>query len=132
MAILTGPQGGSCQFAIKGGGHAPAAGFANIQGGVTLDMAGLKATTLNEDKSVVSVGAGALWNDVYGYLDSFNLSAAGGRNGLVGVGGLLVGGGISHFSPRVGWACDGVVAFEVGRPGHPPSHRPSSPFAHHR
>ncbi|UKZ60585.1 uncharacterized protein TrAtP1_001860 [Trichoderma atroviride] len=73
----------------------------------------LNATVLSDDKSSVAVGAGAVWSDVYGYLGGFNLAAAGGRNGGVGVGGLLLGGGISHFSPRVGWASDGVVEFEV-------------------
>lgn len=102
-----------CNFAIKGQGHAPAAGFANIQGGVTIDMTGLNETVLSSDHAVVSVGAGAWWLQVYQYLGPFNVSVAGGRNGLVGVGGLTLGGGISHFSPRVGWACDNVVNFEV-------------------
>ncbi len=70
-AVISGSQAQDCQLAIKGGGHAPAAGFANIQGGVTLDMAGLDATELSDDKSAVAVGAGALWIDVYRYLDAF-------------------------------------------------------------
>lgn len=115
VTILTSSQSRvpGCEFAVKGGGHTPAGGAANIQGGVTIDMKFLNATVLSEDKTSVAVGAGAVWNDVYGYLGNFNLAAAGGRNGGVGVGGLLLGGGISHFSPRVGWACDGVVEFEV-------------------
>ncbi len=107
-----------CQFAVKSQGHAPAAGFANIDGGVTIDMTGLNTTALSSDHSVLSVGAGAAWIQVYKYLDPFNVSVAGGRNGLVGVGGLMVGGGISHFSPRVGWACDNVVNFEVWVSSH--------------
>lgn len=113
VTILNSSRAPGCQFAVKGGGHTPAGGFANIQGGVTFDMGHLNATALSKDETSVTVGAGAVWNDVYGYLDDFNLAAAGGRNGLVGVGGLLLGGGISHFSPRVGWACDGVVGYEV-------------------
>ncbi|KAH6640873.1 hypothetical protein F5144DRAFT_590267 [Chaetomium tenue] len=103
-----------CRFAIKGQGHAPAAGFANIDDGVTIDMMGLNTTVLTPDSSVVRVGAGAAWLQVYQYLDPFNVSVAGGRNGLVGVGGLTLGGGISHFTTRVGWACDNVVNFERG------------------
>jgi FAD/FMN-containing dehydrogenase len=102
-----------CNFAIKGQGHAPAAGFANIDGGVTIDMTSLNTTVLAHDRSVIKVGAGASWLQVYQYLDPFNVSVAGGRNGLVGVGGLTLGGGISHFTTRVGWACDNVVNFEV-------------------
>jgi FAD/FMN-containing dehydrogenase len=106
----------SCRFAIKGQSHAPAAGFANINAGVTIDMTGLSSVTVNADYTVASVGAGATWLDVYVYLDPLGLQVAGGRNGAVGVGGLTLGGGISYFAPRVGWACDNVVNFEVRLP----------------
>jgi FAD/FMN-containing dehydrogenase len=71
---------------------------------------------VNEGKTVASVGAGARWLDVYAELDKYGIQVAGGRNGNVGVGGLLLGGGISYFGPRVGWACDNVVNFEVVLP----------------
>jgi FAD/FMN-containing dehydrogenase len=31
----------------------------------------------------------------------------------VGVPGLILGGGISHFASRLGWACDNVASFEL-------------------
>jgi FAD/FMN-containing dehydrogenase len=31
----------------------------------------------------------------------------------VGVPGLILGGGISHFSNKLGWACDNVASFEL-------------------
>ena len=111
VSLIAGAEG--CPFAIKGNTHAPAAGFANIEDGITIDMSGLHAVNLDTDAQVASVGGGAKWLDVYAYLDQFNLTVAGGRNGLVGVGGLTLGGGISHFAARVGWACDNVVNFEV-------------------
>jgi FAD/FMN-containing dehydrogenase len=103
----------NCQFAIKGRGHAPGAGFANIDSGITIDMTGLSSVSVRNDYSVASVGAGASWLDVYTFLDPINKTVAGGRNGAVGVGGLTLGGGISYFSPQVGWTCDSVVNFEV-------------------
>jgi hypothetical protein len=102
-----------CHFAIKGQGHAPAAGFANIDQGVTIDMTGLNSISIENNTSVASVGAGASWLEVYSVLDPINKTVAGGRNGAVGVGGLTVGGGISYFSPQVGFTCDSVVNFEV-------------------
>ncbi|MCJ1396412.1 hypothetical protein MMC18_009302 [Xylographa bjoerkii] len=111
VSIISGIE--SCHFAIKGQSHAPAAGFANINAGVTIDVTSLKSVTVNNDNTVASVGAGASWLDVYLYLDALGLSVAGGRNGAVGVGGLTLGGGISYFAPRVGWACDNVVNFEI-------------------
>ncbi|RYC56975.1 hypothetical protein CHU98_g9232 [Xylaria longipes] len=103
----------ACDFAVRGHGHAADGGFANINGGVTIDMTALTSLSLSDDGAVVSVGAGSKWIDVYSYLDPYNVQVAGGRNGQVGVGGLLVGGGISHFAARAGWSCDNVVNFEV-------------------
>ncbi|CAJ2512213.1 Uu.00g052280.m01.CDS01 [Anthostomella pinea] len=103
----------NCSFAIKTQGHAPAAGAANIADGVTLDISWLNGRDLNDDHSVASVGPGSAWLDVYTALQPFNRTVAGGRNGAVGVGGLTLGGGISYFSPQVGWTCDTVVNFEI-------------------
>jgi len=44
-----------------GGGHTPWASSANINGGVTIDMRLINATTINKDNTVPSVGAGAVW-----------------------------------------------------------------------
>ncbi|KAK2608328.1 hypothetical protein N8I77_006946 [Diaporthe amygdali] len=103
----------NCSFAIKGRGHAPSAGFANIDDGVTIDLTSMKSVELRGDASVARVGAGASWLDVYTFLDQSNKTVAGGRNGAVGVGGLTVGGGISYFSPQVGFTCDTLVNVEA-------------------
>ncbi|ESZ89776.1 hypothetical protein SBOR_9836 [Sclerotinia borealis F-4128] len=103
----------SCQFAIKSGGHAPGAGQANINQGVTINLRPLRTITVSADKSVVSVGPAATWGEVYLMLDSLQLTVPGGRVDSVGVGGLTVGGGISYFSPRKGFTCDNVKNFEV-------------------
>lgn len=103
----------NCSFAIKTQGHAPAAGAANINGGVTLDLSWMNNTEISADHSTARVGAGSSWSNVYDTLQPYNKTVAGGRNGAVGVGGLTIGGGISHYSPQVGWTCDTVVNFEV-------------------
>lgn len=113
VSILSSPSNAACKFAIKGQTHAPAAGFANIEGGVTIDMTSLNSTQLSSDKSILRVGGGVSWIDVYRYLNLESVMVSGGRNGAVGVGGLLLGGGISHFTTRVGFACDNVVNYEV-------------------
>ncbi|KAI8942887.1 hypothetical protein NX059_000927 [Plenodomus lindquistii] len=101
------------QFAIKGGGHNANVGFNNIQNGVTFDMQSLNAVEVARGEQVVRVGAGALWQNVYDTAEKRNLTVLGGRIGVVGVPGFLTGGGVSFFSPERGWACDGVVNFEV-------------------
>lgn len=91
-----------CQFAIRGAGHSPWAGSANIENGVTIDMRSIKSVDVNPSGSIVSVGAGARWSDVYQKLDAVGLAVAGGRVSDVGVGGLITGGSFtasqfSHF-----------------------------------
>ncbi|KAJ3496559.1 hypothetical protein NLG97_g2572 [Lecanicillium saksenae] len=106
--------GHECPFAVKGGGHSPYGGYANIHNGVVISMAGLNTMEISDDHSVVKIGSGLTWLPVYEFLDQIGgLAVAGGENGDVGVGGLLVGGGISILGPRVGWSCDNVVNFEV-------------------
>ncbi|PQE11483.1 oxidoreductase FAD-binding protein [Rutstroemia sp. NJR-2017a BBW] len=102
-----------CQFAIKGGGHAPASGAANINAGITLDLSGLNQVTLASDRKFVSLGGGSRWGAAYDVLTEQGLAVPGGRNAEVGVGGFLTGGGISFFTTRVGFACDNVLNFEV-------------------
>jgi len=82
----------NCKFAIKGGGHTMWAGAANIVDGVTIDLGALNDVTVNEARTVASVGAGARWLDVYSQLDSSGLSVVGGRDSNVGVAGLTLGG----------------------------------------
>ena len=129
LALLN--KGGlKCNFAIRGGGHTPWAGSANINGGVTIDLRSIHDVTVNQNKTVAFVGAGAIWSDVYRKMDSLGLAVVGGRGSSIGVGGLLTGGnqgpafvsirmlilvegGISYFSARKGFACDNVLNYEV-------------------
>ncbi|KAI0893252.1 putative oxidoreductase [Annulohypoxylon nitens] len=100
-----------CQFAIRSGGHMDFG--SNINKGVTIDLRALNAISLNEDRSQVSIGVGATWDEVYNYLDLLGLSVNGGRAAGVGVGGLTLGGGISYTSPRYGFTCDSVRNFQI-------------------
>lgn len=104
---------GDCQIAIRGGGHTPFAGSANIQDGVTVDMRGLRKINFSQDKSIVEIGVGETWAAVYGELEKHGLTVAGARTGRIGVAGFILGGGLSLFSARTGFSCDSVVEFEV-------------------
>lgn len=81
-----------CPFAVKSGGHAAFEGASNIQGGVTIDLVGLKQVQVSADRTLTQVGAGNRWLDVYSKLDMQQLSVIGGRVADIGVGGLTLGG----------------------------------------
>lgn len=86
------------QFAIRGGGHSLFSGAANIDGGVTVDMRSMKSVMLNQDRTVASVGGGAIFSDVYPQLVPYNLTVMGGRVPGIAVGGFTTGGKYSCFS----------------------------------
>ncbi|KAF5873791.1 putative fad- protein [Botrytis fragariae] len=100
-------------LSIRSGGHSPIAGAANDNGGVTIDLTLMDTLSLNRDGSMVSVGAGSIWSKIYIQLEQRNLTVLGGRVAGIGVGGLLIGGGVSFLSPQYGWACDGILGMEV-------------------
>ncbi|KXJ90076.1 hypothetical protein Micbo1qcDRAFT_136211 [Microdochium bolleyi] len=100
-------------FAVRSGGHTNWAGSNNIDGGVTIDLSQISHVRVSEDKATVDIGPGGKWRDVYAQLDTHGLAVAGGREGNVGVAGLILGGGNTFFTARRGFACDNVVEYEV-------------------
>lgn len=102
------------RFAITSGHHSIVRGASNAENGVTIDLnAHMRRIEFDEANSVVHVQPGAKWGDVFQYLESRGWMVAGGRLSDVGVGGFLLGGGISHYGPRNGWASDSVLAMTV-------------------
>ncbi|KAF2760217.1 FAD-binding domain-containing protein [Pseudovirgaria hyperparasitica] len=102
-----------CNFAVRSGGHTPWGGAANIDEGVTFDLQSLNQVDIASDRKTASIGPGNRWRNIYPKLDAVGLAMVGGRVAPVGAGGLILGGGISYFSPRKGFSCDNVVNFQV-------------------
>ncbi|EPS36796.1 hypothetical protein H072_9662 [Dactylellina haptotyla CBS 200.50] len=102
-----------CKFSVKSGGHAAFAGASNTEGGLTIDLVNLNEIKLSADKKQTSIGPGNVWYDVYSKLEPEGVTVIGGRVSAIGVGGLTLGGGISFFSSRHGWACDNINNYEV-------------------
>ncbi|KAK4108498.1 FAD-binding domain-containing protein [Canariomyces notabilis] len=101
----------NCTFAIRSGGHSPSQGWANIDDGVLLATTNLSSKSIHD--GYASFGSGLRWGSVYEFLAPYNLVAIGGRSASVGMAGLVLGGGVSHFTPKHGLACDNVKGFQV-------------------
>lgn len=101
------------KFAIRSGGHTQFAGGNNIDGGVTIDLGLLSWTRFDKSSETVDIGPGGRWRQVYGELEKHGRVVSGGRDGNVGVGGILLGGGKTFFTAKRGFGCDDVVAYEV-------------------
>ncbi|KAI4709794.1 hypothetical protein J4E89_005811 [Alternaria sp. Ai002NY15] len=112
-ALTTASTQKTCKFAVRSGGHTPIPGANNVDDGVTIDLLNMNGTTYNADSEVASILPAARWGSVYAALEPLGRMVAGGRGSTVGVGGYLLGGGISHYAPRVGLSCDNVINFQV-------------------
>ncbi len=91
----------------------PVPGAADTDEGVLIVLTRLQSISVSSDKAIATVGPGLTWGDVYDELKSYDLMVLGGRYAPVGVSGLLLGGGISHYSSLHGWAANQVQSYEV-------------------
>lgn len=93
---------------MRSGGHS-STGSSSTVNGVTIDLSYLNTTSYNDETNIASIGPGGRWQTVYADLVKYGITVAGGRDGDVGVGGFLLGGGNSYYSGRTGFGCDSVV-----------------------
>ncbi|KAL4891734.1 hypothetical protein BDV59DRAFT_208908 [Aspergillus ambiguus] len=103
---------GDWHIAIRAGGH-NTGGANNIDNGVTIDLVHLNQVTYDKDTNIASIGPGLKWMDVYAQLARHDVLVTGGRDGDVGVGGFLLGGGSTFFMGTRGFGCDDVKNYEV-------------------
>ncbi|KAE9582718.1 putative FAD-linked oxidoreductase [Colletotrichum fructicola] len=100
-------------FAVKSGGHNPNNYYASVKDGPLISTKGLKEVIYDKAGNTVSVGPGNKWEDVHAALDGTGVTVVGGRIGNVGVGGYLLGGGLSFLSTQYGWASNNIVSVEM-------------------
>lgn len=111
VVAISNAEGGA--FAVRSGGHSHWTGGSNIQHGVTIDLKYLNQTVFHAETKSASIGPSLRWGDVFLELEKSGQSAVGGRDGNVGIGGFMTGGGNSYFTGRYGFACDNVYSAEV-------------------
>lgn len=99
------------KFAVRSGGHSPNPGWSSVgQPGILIDLQLLHEIVVSPDASVVSLGPGNRWGDVYSALDPYQVSVIGGRINDVGVGGLILGGIIALFSKLASFKTAAIVS----------------------
>ena len=67
-------------------------------------MSAFKDIQVSEDETSVDAGAGLTWHEIYAALEPHGLIVVGGRLKTIGIGGLTLGGGISYFTSKYGFA----------------------------
>ncbi|KAG7094793.1 hypothetical protein E1B28_005608 [Marasmius oreades] len=103
----------NCPFAVCSGGQMSWKGASNINGGIVIDLRRMNQVDISREEERVKLGPGSIWGEVYSAMAPFNVTTFGGRVAQVGVGGFLLGGGISFLSPQKGFSANNVLNYEV-------------------
>src|SRR3954471_1793407 len=99
-------------IAVKSGGHS-IPGFSSIDGGMLIDLGGMRSVRVDPAARRAVVAGGARWSDINAETQAFGLAVTGGLVGDTGVGGYTLGGGIGHLMRKHGLAIDNLVGADV-------------------
>lgn len=110
-AVRFGREGG-LEIAVRCGGHS-VAGLGVCEGGIVIDLAGLKHVEVDPTARTVRAGGGVLWGELDAATQRHGLHTPGGRVTTTGIGGFTLGGGYGWTSSKYGLACDNLTAAEI-------------------
>jgi hypothetical protein len=100
------------RLAVRGGGH-NVTGNAVCDGGVVLDLSGMRAIRVDPAHRTVRAEGGATWGELDRETYAFGLATTGGIVSTTGVGGLTLGGGIGWLGRSYGLASDNLVSVDL-------------------
>jgi FAD/FMN-containing dehydrogenase len=98
--------------AVKSGGHS-VAGLSACDGGILIDLSGLKTIDIDPVTKIARAGGGVLWGEFDAATQQHGLHTPGGRVTTTGVGGFTTGGGYGWTSSKYGLTCDNLLSAEV-------------------
>lgn len=98
--------------AVRCGGHS-VAGLGVCDGGILIDLGGLKSIVVDPVARTARAGGGVLWGEFDAATQRHALHTPGGRVTTTGIGGFTTGGGYGWTSSKHGLACDNLVSAEV-------------------
>lgn len=112
VRILDFAQRQSLPLAVRAGGHS-AAGYGVCDGGVVIDLSGMKRVEVDAHKRVARADAGCLVGDLDQATQRFGLATPMGTCPTVGIAGLTLGGGEGTLMPKYGATCDNLISARV-------------------
>ncbi|OYN77963.1 FAD-binding oxidoreductase [Mycolicibacterium sphagni] len=97
---------------VRSGGHA-LEGWSGVDGGVIIDVSGLKSVAIDTAAQTATVGAGLNQLETVTALGAAGVAAPTGTEGSVGLVGATLGGGFGLLTRKFGMASDNLIAAEV-------------------
>ena len=99
-------------LAIRSGGHS-AAGHSTTDGGIVMDLRGLKSLEIDVESRTAWADSGLTAAEYSNETNAAGLATGLGDTGSVGLGGITLGGGIGFLVRRHGMTIDSLLAAEV-------------------
>jgi FAD/FMN-containing dehydrogenase len=100
------------ELAVRGGGHS-VSGHSTTDGGIVLDLSGLRALHIDPPQRTAWAQTGLTAGDYTAEAGAYGLATGFGDTGSVGIGGLTLGGGVGYLVRKYGLTIDDLLAAEV-------------------
>jgi len=108
--VVTHARDTGVELAVRSGGHSA---YAVNDGGVVLDLSGLRQLDIDADARVARVQTGLTAGDYTTAAGRHGLATGFGDTGSVGIGGITLGGGVGFLARKYGLTIDDLLAAEV-------------------
>ena len=100
------------EFVVRSGGHG-VAGYGQPDGGIVLDLAGMRALDIDSERRTAWAETGLTAAEYTTAADAHGLATGFGDTGSVGLGGLTLGGGVGYLVRKHGLTIDDLLAADV-------------------
>jgi FAD/FMN-containing dehydrogenase len=97
---------------VRGGGH-NAPGIAVCEGGLMIDLAGLRSVRVDPKRQLARAEGGTTWSEFDRETQAFGLATTGGAISHTGIGGLTLGGGLGWLAGKYGLTCDNLLSVDL-------------------
>jgi FAD/FMN-containing dehydrogenase len=100
------------EVSVRGGGH-NVAGRAVTDGGVMIDLAEMKAISVDPEARTATAQGGVVWAELNDAAAEHGLAVTGGAISTTGIAGYTLGGGLGWLMAKHGLAADNLLAVEL-------------------
>jgi FAD/FMN-containing dehydrogenase len=99
-------------LSVYGGGHG-VTGSAVVDGGICVDLRGMKGVSVDPSRQTVRAEGGLTWGELDAATTEHGLAVTGGRMTTTGIAGLALGSGSGWLERKYGFTCDNLIEAEV-------------------
>jgi FAD/FMN-containing dehydrogenase len=110
--VVTFARESGLELAVRSGGH-HRAGYGTSEGGIVIDLSGMRALDIDVDANTAWVETGITAGEYTTVVGERGRATGLGDTGSVGIGGITLGGGIGFLVRRYGLTIDDLLAAEV-------------------